>query len=74
MSTTTIKLTINHNTKLPDGLTDVVADRAYQYIHAKGGQAGDVTAEIVDLITLPVVSLPEVKEQHARLLRKAVQS
>lgn len=64
---TTIKLTINHKTKLPDGLTDVVADRAYQYIHAKGGSAGDVTAEVVDLIELPVV---DVKDLHDRVFKE----
>lgn len=64
---TTIKLTINHKTKLPEGLTDVVADRAYQYIHAKGGSAGDVTAEVVNLIALPVV---DVMEQHDRVFKE----
>ncbi len=64
---TTIKLTINHKEKLPDGLTDVVADRAYQYIHAKGGSAGDVTAEVVDLISLSVV---DVMEQHDRAFKE----
>lgn len=67
---TTIKLTINHKEKLPDGLTDVVADRAYQYIHAKGvnlGPFGDVTAEILDLIALPVV---DVKDLHDRVFKE----
>lgn len=59
MKTTTIKLTIKHNTELPAGLTDAIADRAYQFVHAKGGSAGDVTAEVVDLVSLPVVEMPE---------------
>lgn len=56
---TTIQITINHAKPLPEGMTDILAERAYNHITAKGGQAGDVTAEVVDLVALPVVEMGE---------------
>lgn len=46
---TIIEIEIEHKTELPDNMTDVLADRAYQAINAKGGFAGDVTARILSI-------------------------
>lgn len=43
---TIITIEIDHREKLPDDLTDVLADRAYGFIHAKGSSCGDVTAKV----------------------------
>lgn len=59
---TILQVTIEHEGKLPDGVTDATADRVYGYINGKGGHAMDVVATIVktvDLIALPVVEMPQ---------------
>lgn len=59
---TTIQVTIEHEGKLPDGVTDATADRVYGYINGKGGHAMEVVATIVqtvDLVALPVVKMGE---------------
>jgi hypothetical protein len=43
---TQILVEIEHSEPLPE-LTDVIASRAYQYVHAQGKRCGDVVAKLV---------------------------
>jgi len=56
MFKTQVLVTITHRAPLPDNVTDILAARAYQWLHAKGGQ-GDAEAKIVNLLELPVVEM-----------------
>lgn len=53
---TIIQVEIDHKEPLPQGITDALADRAYQFVHAKGGSTGDVVAKLM---------VPEVEEDDA---------
>lgn len=53
MFKTQVLVTIKSRTPLPDNVTDILAARAYQWLHAKGGQ-GDAEARIVNLLELPI--------------------
>jgi hypothetical protein len=50
----TILITIETEADLPPGLLKTLEARAYDYIHAKGGFCGEVTAKLNPLIELPV--------------------
>lgn len=53
----TVILTIDHEGELPTGFLKAMEARAYDYIHAKGGSCGEVTAVLKPLIELPVVDM-----------------
>ena len=53
----TIVLTIETEADLPPGLLKTLEARAYDYIKARGGDCGEVTAKLKPLIELPVVEM-----------------
>lgn len=53
----TVVLTMDHDGELPTGFLKAMEARAYDYIHAKGGFCGEVTAVLKPLIELPVVDM-----------------
>lgn len=53
----TVVLTMDHEGELPIGFLKALEARAYDYIHAKGGFCGEVTAKLKPLIELPVVDM-----------------
>ena len=53
MNETQILLTISHKKPLPEGVTDVIAARFYNWAYSQGCQVG-VNAEIVDVAPLKV--------------------
>lgn len=53
----TIVITIDHKGDLPPGFLKAMEARAYDYIHAKGGSCGEITAQLKPLIELPVVDM-----------------
>lgn len=55
---TVIQIEIEHSKPLPENLTDAIEDRAYQFVHAKGGFAGEVVARII-----PVLPVKEMRDE-----------
>lgn len=53
----TVILTIDHEGELPTGFLKTLEARAYDYIKARGGDCGEVTAVLKPLIELPVVDM-----------------
>lgn len=53
----TIVITIETEADLPTGFLKAMEARAYDYIKAKGGDCGEVTAKLKPLIELPVVDM-----------------
>lgn len=53
----TVILTLAHEGDLPTGFLKALEARAYDYIHARGGFCGEVTAKLKPLIELPVVEM-----------------
>jgi hypothetical protein len=56
MKETKIVLTVQHKKPLPDGVTDVIAQRFYMWAYSQGCEVG-VNAEV--LLPLPVKEMTE---------------